>query len=171
MEKIGAAALPVVVGIILLYGFLGGVDVFDCFVEGAKTGLHTAAKILPTLIGLVMAVAMLRASGLLEALCGLLGPVLARAGVPAELIPLALLRPVSGSGASAYAYGLLKQFGPDSTLGKMASVLSSATETTFYAVAVYFGATKYKKLYYTVPVALLGDITVFIFAVLTVKIF
>lgn len=170
MEKIAGAALPVLVGVILLFGFVKGVDVFDCFTEGAKGGLTASAKILPTLIGLIIAVTMLRASGLLDAVCSLVGPLAEKIGAPAELVPLALLRPVSGGGATAYAYSLLKEYGADSMLGKMAAVLTSASETTFYAVAVYFGATKYKKLSYTVPAALLGDMTVFLVAVAAVRI-
>ena len=112
---------------------------------------------------------MLRASGLLELLCGLLDPIAQGAGVPAELLPLALLRPISGSGASAYTLDLLQQFGPDSETGKIASVLSSSTETTFYAVAVYFGACGYKRLRHTVPAALLGDAAALAFSIVTVK--
>lgn len=169
MEQIGAAVLPIVVGIILVFGFIKGVDVFDTFVSGAKEGIKTSAKILPTLIGLIIAVTMLRASGLLDMLCSLVEPLAEAVGVSPEIAPLALLRPVSGSGSSAYAMSIMKAFGPDSDTGKIASVLSSATETTFYAVAVYFGATKYKKYYYTIPAALLGDMATIILSVLTVK--
>ena len=169
MERISAAALPVVVGIILIYGFLKGINVFDCFVDGAKEGISTTLRVLPTLVGLVMAVAMLRASGLLEAVCLLFKPFTDLIGIPPEVVPLALLRPVSGSGSTAYARDIMQQLEPDSSGGKLASVLAASTETTFYAIAVYFGATTYKKLYYTVPVALLGDIATFVFAVLTVK--
>lgn len=169
MENIGAAALPIVVGVILLCGFLKGVNVFDCFVEGAKDGLQATISVLPTLVGLIMAVTMLRASGLLEAICYMLEPAASFLGISSEIIPMALLRPVSGSGSTAYARDIMMQFGPDSSTGKMASVLAASTETTFYAIAVYFGATTYKKLYYTVPVALLGDVATFIFAILTVN--
>lgn len=169
MEQIGAAALPVIVGVIVLFGYFKGVDLFDVFLSGAKEGIHSTVRILPTLIGLIVAVTMLRASGLLELLCNLLQPAAQAVGVSPEIAPLALLRPISGSGSSAYTLSILQQFGPDSETGKIASVLASSTETTFYAIAVYFGACKYKKLYYTVPVALLGDATALIFSVLTVK--
>ena len=170
MEKIGASVLPVVIGVILIYGFFKGVEVFDAFITGAKEGVSASLKVLPTLIGLIMAVTMLRSSGLLDMLCGLIEPLAELVGVSPEIAPLALLRPVSGSGASAYTMSLLETFGPDSETGKIASVLSSATETTFYAVAVYFGATKCKKLYYTIPVSLMGDLATLIFAVITVKV-
>lgn len=169
MEKIGAAALPIVICLILVCGFIREVDVFDTFVEGAKDGLSTTVKVLPTLVGLIMAVTMLRESGLLEAVCSLFAPLAEKIGISPEILPLALLRPVSGSGSTAYTVSILNQFGPDSETGKIASVLAASTETTFYAAAVYFGATTYKKLYYTVPVALLGDVATLFFAVLTVR--
>ena len=131
MEQVAAAALPVIVGLILLAGYVKGLPLFDLFLSGAKEGLQTSLKLLPTLIGLIVAVTMLRASGLLELLCGLLGPAAEAMGVSPQLLPLAQLRPLSGSGASAYTFDLLKQFGPDSETGRIASVLTSSTETTF----------------------------------------
>ncbi len=169
MGQIGAAAMPLIIGIIVLFGFLKNVEVFDTFLEGAKEGIHASFRVLPTLIGLIVAVSMVRASGLLELLCSLAEPLAEAAGISPEILPLALLRPVSGSGSSAYTLSLLQQFGPDSETGKIASVLASSTETTFYAIAVYFGACGYKKLRYTVPAALLGDCAALVFAVLTVK--
>ena len=131
MAQVGAAALPVMVALILFFGAVKGVPVFDTFLSGAKEGIRTSLKLLPTLIGLIVAVTMVRASGLLELLCGLLEPLAQAAHIAPELLPLAFLRPISGSGASAYTLDLLQQFGPDSPTGKMASVLSSSTETTF----------------------------------------
>lgn len=169
MEQVGAAALPVIVGLIVLFGFFKGVDVFDSFLAGAKEGLHTSMNLLPTLIGLIMAVTMVRASGLLDLLCTLAEPLTQAVGVSPELAPLAVLRPISGSGSSAYTLSLLQRFGPDSPTGKIASVLASSTETTFYAVTVYFGACQAKKLRYTIPAALLGDMTAVVLSVLTVR--
>lgn len=171
MEQIGAAAMPFLIGIIVVFGFVKNVDVFDAFLDGAREGLQASMRILPTLIGLIMAVTMVRASGLLDMICALAQPVTAALGISPELVPLALLRPISGSGSSAYTLTLLEQFGPDSETGKIASVLSSATETTFYAVAVYFGACGYKKLRWTVPAALLGDAAAVAFSIFTVKFF
>lgn len=171
MEQVGAAALPFIVGAILMFGFFRGADVFDAFTEGAKKGIHASFRVLPTLIGLIVAVSMVRASGLLELVCSLAEPLTSGLRLSPEIVPLALLRPISGSGSSAYALSVLQQFGPDSETGKIASVLSSATETTFYAIAVYFGACGYKKLRYTVPAALLGDGMAIVFSVLTVRLF
>ena len=169
MGQIGAAAMPLIVGGIVLFGFLKNVEVFDTFLEGAKGGISASMRILPTLIGLIVAVSMVRASGLLELLCSLAEPLAEAVGISPEILPLSLLRPVSGSGSSAYTLSLLQQFGPESETGKIASVLASSTETTFYAIAVYFGACGYKRLRYTVPAALLGDCAALVFAVLTVK--
>ncbi len=171
MSQAGAAALPAIVGAIVLFGFLRNVDVFDAFLQGAREGVASSFKILPTLIGLIVAVSMVRASGLLDLICGLFAPLTNALGLSPEIVPLAVLRPISGSGSSAYALSVLRQFGPDSETGKIASVLSSSTETTFYAIAVYFGACGYKKLRYTVPCALLGDAAALVFAVLTVRLF
>ena len=171
MEQIGAAALPVIIGVILLFGFFHGVDVFDAFVSGAKEGIHTTLGLLPTLIGLIVAVSMVRASGLLDALCALCEPLANAAGISTEVLPLALLRPVSGSGSSAYALSLLQQFGPDSETGRIASVLTASTETTFYAITVYFGACGCKKLSYSVPAGLLGDAAALALSIISVKIF
>lgn len=170
-EQIGAAALPVMVGLIVLYGFFQGIDVFDAFLAGAKEGIGASMSILPTLIGLIVAVAMVRASGLLDLICAFAEPLAHLAGVEPELAPLALLRPISGSGSSAFTLSLLERFGPDSETGKIASVLASSTETTFYAITVYFGACQCKRLRYTVPAALLGDMMAVVLSVATVKIF
>ncbi len=171
LERVGAAAMPFLIGVIVIFGFFKGVNVFDAFLEGAKEGVQASLRILPTLIGLIAAVSMVRASGLLDMVCSLAEPLTEALGISPEIVPLALLRPISGSGSSAYTLSVLQQFGPDSETGRIASVLSSSTETTFYAIAVYFGACQYKKLRYTVPAALLGDAAAVIFSVLTVKLF
>lgn len=171
MEQLGAAALPVILGGILLFGFFKNVDVFDAFVQGAKEGVTSTIHLMPTLIGLILAVTMVRASGLLDMVCELALPLAQTVGIDPELLPLALLRPVSGSGSSAYTLTLLQQFGPDSETGKIASVLASSTETTFYAITVYFGACGCKKLSYSIPAGLLGDAAALVFSIISVKVF
>ncbi len=171
MEQLGAAALPVILGGILLFGFFKNVDVFDAFVQGAKEGVTSTIHLMPTLIGLILAVTMVRASGLLDMVCELALPFAQTVGIDPELLPLALLRPVSGSGSSAYTLTLLQQFGPDSETGKIASVLASSTETTFYAITVYFGACGCKKLSYSIPAGLLGDAAALVFSIISVKVF
>lgn len=171
MEQVGAAAMPVMVGLILLFGFCKGLNVFDSFLAGAKEGIHTSFGILPTLVGLIVAVSMVRASGLLELISGLGRPVAELAGVSPELLPLALLRPISGSGATAYLAELLEKVGPDSVTGKAASVLAASTETTFYAVTVYFGACRCRRTGWSIPAALTGDVVATVLAVATVTLF
>lgn len=171
MAQIGAAAVCILVTTVVVFGFVKGLAVFDLFVEGAKEGLRTAVKLLPTLIGLITAIAMLRASGALEMLTQVLEPLLTKVGVHPDLIPLMLLRPLSGSGAVAYVTELYAVHGADSSVGKMAAILSSATETTFYAAAVYFAGRGYKSMGYTIPAALCGDLAASILAVLSVQLF
>lgn len=157
MDKLGEWVLPVAVVGILLFGMLRRVPVFDTFLQGAKEGLSSSVSILPALIGLMMGVTMLGASGALDILSAFLRPAAQWMGFPVEAIPLALLRPFSGSGSTALAASLFASISPDSFEGKVISVLLGSSETTFYAVAVYFGAVGIKKTRWTVPAALTGD--------------
>ena len=171
MGQIGAAVVCAVSAAVVLAGFLKGLPVFELFTQGAKEGLQTAVRLLPTLVGLIAAISMLRASGLLESLSAGLQPVLQRFGVDAELVPLILLRPFSGSGSTAYVTELFSQYGADAAVSKAAAVLSSSTETTFYAAAVYFGGRGYKSLRYTVPAGLCGDAAAVVLTLLSVSFF
>ena len=171
MANFGAYAIPVVIAAIVLFGFLHRVPVFDTFVAGAKEGLHTTVSILPTLIGLIMAVSMLSASGALDLFSSLLAPAARFLGLPPQVMPLALIKPFSGSGSTAVLTQIYRDCGPDSFAGRVASVKAGSTETTFYAVAVYFGAVGVKKTRHTIPAALLGDLTACIFSALTVHLF
>ena len=171
MEQVGAAALPVIVGLIVLFGFFKGVDVFDSFLAGAKEGLHTSMNLLPTLIGLIMAVTMVRASGLLDLLCALAEPLTQAVGVSPELAPLAVLRPISGSGAMVLFNDILATYGPDSFIGRVASVMEGSTETTFYTIAVYYGATKVHQTRHTLPSALSADLAGNIMSAVAVRMF
>ena len=156
-----AAAIPLVIAVIVGYGLIKGVAVFDLFLEGAKEGLMTAARILPALVGLVAAVGMLRVSGGLDILSWALQPVGRLIGLPKEILPLALMRPISGSGALALFTDLLGEHGADSLIGRVASVLMGSTETTFYTIAVYYGAAGIKDTRHSIPAALAGDVTGF----------
>lgn len=162
-------ALPVLIGLVLIYALFKKVNVFDCFIEGGKEGLRTAVQLAPTLIGLIVAVSMLTASGAFELLSHALAPVAAKLGFPAEVFPLFALRPFSGSGALAVYENLLEQFGPDSLQGRVASIIMGSTETTFYAAAVYFGSVGITKARHTIPCALLADFSSFVFAVTMVN--
>ena len=147
-----------------LYGALRGVDVFAAFADGVHDGLRVLLGIFPSLAALLTAVYMLRASGALDALTGLLSPVLGALGIPAETAPLMLIRPFSGSGALAVAGELIAAEGPDSLAGRTAAVMLGSTETTFYVIAVYFGAAGVKKTRWAIPAALCADLTGFIAA-------
>ncbi|HEX3018123.1 MAG TPA: nucleoside recognition domain-containing protein [Caproicibacter sp.] len=171
MDNYGAYAVPAVILCIVLFGFLRGVPVFDTFVAGAKEGLQSSISILPTLVGLIMAVSMLSASGALDLLSSLLAPVANALGLPQQVMPLALIKPISGSGSTAVLTQIYKDYGPDSFAGRVASVMAGSTETTFYCVAVYFGAVGIKKSRHTIPAALVGDVTALILSALTVRLF
>lgn len=161
--------LPVITAAIIIYGIIKKTDVFSEFTAGAREGLISCAELLPTLTALIVSVGMVRASGALELLSGTAGEFLSMAGFPKECLPLALIRPLSGSGALAVFEDIIAACGPDSFAGKAASVMLGSTETTFYTVAVYFGAAGIKKTRNTVPAALAGDITGFIISVLAVN--
>ena len=154
---------------IVAFGLFKGDNVYDSFVQGAKLGLNSTVQIMPSLVGLMVAISMFRASGALEILSGLLSPLTSLIEMPSEVLPLALLRPVSGSGSIAIVNDIFKNYGPDSIPGKSASVMMGSTETTFYTVAVYFGAVGIKKVRHTLKAALIADFTGMILAVLVVN--
>ncbi len=168
MDSFGVWVMPAVLVAIVLAAFLRGVPVFDTFLAGAKEGLQASVSILPTLVGLIMAVSMLSASGALDLLSSLLAPAAGFLGLPTQVIPLALIKPFSGSGSTAVLAQIFKDNGPDSFAGRVASVMSGSTETTFYAIAVYYGAVGVKKTRHTLPAALLADLTACVLSSLTV---
>lgn len=171
MDKIGSFVLPVVIALILIFGMVRRVPMFDTFLDGAKEGMKSTASIAPALIGLITAVSMLKASGALDMFTAFLAPAAQAIGLPAEVTPLALLRPISGSGSIALLDSIFSNCGPDSFAGRVASVMMGSTETTFYAVAVYFGAVGIKKTRHTIPAALSADMISFLVSALSVRLF
>ena len=145
------------------------VNVYAALTRGAEDGLTVLLHVIPALVGLLTAVSMFRASGAMDALARLCAPVLNLLGIPAETVPLMLVRPVSGSGALAVASDLMAAHGPDSYIGRVAAVMLGSTETTFYTIAVYFGSAGIVRTRHTVPAALAADLTGFLTAVLTVR--
>lgn len=139
-------------------------DVYGALLEGGLDGLKLLVTIVPALVVLLTAVHMLRASGAIELLTKWLSPVAAAVGIPAETLPLVLLRPISGSAALAVGADLMSVHGPDSLIGRTAAVMLGSTETTFYTISVYFGAAGIKKTRYTIPAALIADVTGFLAA-------
>ena len=169
MEYLTQLAVPLVLCGVALYGRKSGVDVYGGLVDGAGEGLRVLARIAPVLVCLLTAVYMLRASGVLELLARLLAPGLERIGLPSELLPLMLVRPISGSAALGVGAELIHTYGPDSELGRMAAVMLGSTETTLYTAAVYFGSVGVSRSRYAVPAALCADVAGFLAAAWTVR--
>lgn len=171
MKVLGEIAVPLIIVLVMVYAIIHGKDVFSGMTAGAKDGLKTVLGILPALIALLPCVYMLRASGALDALCALLQPVLTRLGIPSETVPLMLIRPLSGSGALAVGSDIMRQSGVDSFVGRCTAVMLGSTETTFYVIAVYFGAAGIKKSRHAVPAALIADLVGFVAAAFFVRVF
>ena len=170
MDLLFTMLVPALMLVIALWGLVRKVDLWSALVDGAGEGLKVTVRIVPPLIALLTAVYMLRASGALALLGQLLEPVLSAVGIPVETIGLLLVRPVSGSAALGVGAELIETYGPDSLVGRTAAVMLGSTETTFYTVAVYFGAAKVAKTRYAVPAALCGDVAGFLAASWAVRI-
>ncbi|HEX8169426.1 MAG TPA: nucleoside recognition domain-containing protein [Thermoanaerobaculia bacterium] len=158
LDTISLWAVPVLLVVIPLIGIIRKVKVYDAFVVGAKDGFDVAVKIIPFLVGLLVAIGMFRASGAMDLLTAALQPIADATQFPAQLVPLAILRTLSGSGSLAYTTDLIKTHGPDSLIGRMAATMYGSSETTFYVLAVYFGAVSVRRTRHAVPAALIGDI-------------
>lgn len=156
--------LPLTVTATVVFGLVKKVKVFDCFMQGAREGLTTVYELLPSLTGLVVAVTMLQASGALEVFSDAFAPIGERLNIPREVIPMALISPVSGGGSMTFFEQILKIHGPDSFLGQVASVLMGSTDTTLYAVTVYYSAVKIKKTRHTLAAGLVADFVSFLLA-------
>lgn len=159
MNYISAYAMPVFIAVFVIAGFVKKVGVYECFTDGAKDGLNAMLGIIAPLVGLMVAIYMFRASGTADILAKGLSGVLGLVGMPAEVLPLAMLRPVSGSASLAVVTDIFQTAGPDSAAGKIASVMMGSTETTFYTIAVYFGSVGIKNTRHTLTAALSADIT------------
>ena len=165
-----AYVVPLLLAFVALFALAERVNVYEALTRGASQGLSILGSILPALVGLMTAVYMLRASGALELAAQVLAPLLDRAGVPAQLLPLMLVRPISGSAALGVGAELIQSWGPDSYLGRVAAVMLGSTETTFYTIAVYFGAAGIVKTRYAVPAALCADLAGFLAAAWAVRV-
>jgi spore maturation protein B len=152
-----------------LYGLFKRVPVYESFVEGAREGFQVAVRIIPYLVAILFAIAMFRASGAMDTLIGALDPVLSLLGFPPEVLPMAIIRPLTGSGSAAIVVDMINQYGEDSLFVKMAAVMFGSTETTFYVIAVYFGAVNIKRTRHALPAGLTADLAAMIIAVWTVR--
>lgn len=160
--------IPILIGFILLYGTFKRVPTYESFVEGGKEGIKIAFSIIPFLVGMLVAISIFRASGALDYFMNLVRPFLEAIGVPAEIAPLALIRPISGNAALGMTSDLIAAHGPDSFVGRLAAVLQGSTDTTFYVLTVYFGAVGIKKMGDALKVGLLADLVGIIAAIVVV---
>lgn len=158
LETISSLAVPLMFFGIIIFALWRNVPIFSTFTEGAKSGIETTLQIIPPLVGLMTAISVFRASGALDFVVKALDPVTSLLKIPGDIMPLALLRPVSGSASLAIINDIYTHFGPDSLVGRMASVMMGSTETTFYTVAVYFAAAGIKRTRHTFPSALTADL-------------
>lgn len=158
LTHISDIIIPVIIFYIVAYGCVSGVKVYETFLKGAKSGLKVVVDIMPTLIGLMVAVGVLRASGFLTFLGGLFAPATEAAGIPGELFPLLIVKLFSSSAATGLVLDIFKNSGPDSYIGMMTSILMSCTETLFYTMSVYYMAAKVTKTRFTLPGALLATL-------------
>ncbi len=169
--NIGSLAVPVIFAFVCVFGLIKKIDVFAEFTEGARDGLRTVRDIFPSLFALVVSVGMFSACGGAELISQLVRPVTDFFGFPPECTPLVILRPFSGSGSIAIFERIVGENGADSFAGRVAAVILGSSETTFYTIAVYFAATKVKKIRYAVAAALVGDLTGWILSGFAVRFF
>ena len=151
-------AIPTLFVVFLGWGLVKKVKVYEVFVEGAKDGFTVAIKIIPYLVAMLAAIGIFRASGAMELLTTLMAPLTSLIGMPPEALPMALMRPLSGSGSLGIMTELMKVHGPDSFIGVLASTMYGSSETTFYVLAVYFGAVGIKNTRHAVPVGIIADV-------------
>lgn len=165
INVLSAWAVPVMITFIPLYAYLKKVPVYESFVDGAKDGFSTAIGIIPHLVGMMVAISVFRASGALDFFVGWMTPFLEILRVPSEVLPLSILRPLTGTGSLAFTTDLIKTYGPDSMIGRIASTVQGSTDTTLYVLTVYFGAVGIKNGRYALKVGLFSDIIGFIAAI------
>jgi spore maturation protein B len=170
VNVISAVAIPLFILVFLGWGLFKSVKVYEVFVEGAKEGFNTAVRIIPFLVAMLFAIGIFRASGAMDVVVMLLSPVTNLIGMPAEVLPLAMLRPLSGSGSMGLMTELMKTHGPDSFIGVLASTMFGSTETTFYIIAVYFGSVGVKNARHALPAGLIADLFGMLGAVFIVRI-
>jgi len=170
INSVSAIAIPLLVLAIVGHGWYKKVKVYEVFTEGAKEGFNVAVRIIPFLVAILVAIGSFRSSGALDLLTGLLAPLTSWIGMPGEVIPMALMRPLSGSGAIGVVSELINTYGVDSLPARMAAIMEGSTETTFYILAVYFGSVGVTKTRHALPAALTADLAGIIAAVVVTQI-
>ncbi|HUL44968.1 MAG TPA: nucleoside recognition domain-containing protein [Bacteroidota bacterium] len=169
MGIVSIIAIPAIILLIVVAGIIKKVKIYDVFVEGAKEGFNIGVRIIPYLVAMLVAIGIFRAGGAMEILSSLLAPVTKLIGMPLEALPMALVRPLSGSGALGVMTEIIKSHGPDSLVGRLVSVMMGSSETTFYVLAVYFGAVGITRTRQAVPAGIIADIVSVLASVLVVR--
>jgi spore maturation protein B len=159
VSTISAWAIPFLLFAIPAVAFCRRVNVYEAFIEGAQEGFETAVRIIPYMVAMLVAISIFRASGALDLFARAIAPIMQVFGVPPEVLPMAVMRPLSGSGALGFATELIKVHGPDSLIGRMASVMQGTTDTTFYVLTVYFGSVGVKKYRHALALGLIADLS------------
>ncbi|MDD2573605.1 MAG: nucleoside recognition domain-containing protein [Bacillota bacterium] len=158
IETLSAFAVPLLIALVLIHGYKKGVKVYEVFVEGAAEGIKTSVRILPYLTAILMAIGIFRSSGAMDILMIILKTPAGLLGIPAEIMPLVLIRPLSGSGALGVVSEIFATYGPDSFVGRAAGTMMGSTETIFYTIAVYFGAVGIRDTRHVLPSAFVADL-------------
>jgi len=158
IQSISIWMIPLVILTVLIVALYKRVPAYEMFVEGGKEGINIAISLLPFLVGMIVAINILRSSGALDAFILFISPLLNWLGIPAEIVPLALIRPISGTAALSVTTELIQNYGPDSFIGRLASTMQGSTDTTLYIITIYFGAVGIKRIRYALKVGLLADL-------------
>lgn len=170
MGRVVEAIIAILVLLVITYGIVKKVKIYECFVEGAKEGLNICLRIFPYLLAMLIAVGVFRESGALDLFIYIVKPIVKFIGLPPEVVPLVLVKPLSGSGALGVFTETVNKYGADSYIGRVSSIIMGSTETIFYTLSVYFGAVNIKKIRHTLWAAVLADITAMLMAVTLAKI-
>lgn len=155
---LSAGAIPTIIVTVILYGLKEKQKVFDIFLDGAKEGMEIVIGLFPTLLGIFLAIGLLRNSGILDFIISIISPITNLLKVPSQILPLAMLRPISGSASMGIAVDIMEKYGVDSLIGKITSTIMGSTETTFYTIAIYTASVKVKKIRFVLVAALLADL-------------
>lgn len=170
MQTLSNLILPLIVLIIIIYGVKKKINIYDTFTEGAKESFDMTLKLFPTMLGMILGVNIFVKSGILDFTLQLIAPLLKIIKIPKEIIPLAILRPISGSSGIALLQTIINTYGPDNIISKMSSVIQGSTDTTLYIISLYFGSIGIKKTKYALKVGLLADLIGIISAIIISKI-
>ena len=163
--------IPLIVVTIIIYGIYKKVNIFDTFIDGVKEGIKLSINLFPTIFAMIIAITLITDSNIINYICNLLKPLFSKISFPTEVLPLALLRPISGSSSLVILNDILAKYGPDSFIGRLSSVMQGSTDTTIYIISMYFASIGIKKTRYSLTVGLLADLLSVIISFIMVNIF